>query len=498
MKTEPKALIAAATAVVFVIAGPTVSAWAFGSINYFGQNAEHQHITEAIRRADPRWQVNSFAMLAGKNGNMGGVAAPDRPMDSGGITKGSGPGYKHCDGGDYLSTPGYEQSRDAARAELESCARYFQTLMGRAVRYSGKLVSADLVVDRSVFKVTSVPESSFSPNDICAYSFSLEPDTNAKCDVMNAFGRALHLAEDVYAHSNWADVADPTKPTGPQNPPGLGMTTIPEFLRYPGQPTIPDGLISGCDDTPSGPSDCPGRGRVAHSMLAKDNGSFTLTTFSPTDKYPRGQVKVNGVTNFERAIRGAWQQADTSWQELQSAIIAKYGRERGDLIITTLISDRAPASTVGAADISGSPEASESASMEPSPVESVTDETPDSPSNSTSATPTPEASAMSPEASAMSPEASAMSPEASAMSPEASAMSPEASAMSPEASAMSPEASAMSPAEPSRMAGAAESNDNSIASSQSSGIVLGLIALAGLVAAVAVLLIRRRSNAHGS
>jgi hypothetical protein len=456
MDAVPKALIAAAMAVAFVTAGPTASGWAFGSLNFFGQNAEHQHITEAIRRADPRWQVNSFAMLAGKDGNMGGVAAPDRPMDSGGITKGSGPGYKHCDGGDYLSTPGYQQSRDAARAELESCARYFQTLMGRAVRYSGKLVSADLVVDRSVFRVTSVPESSFSPNDICTYPFSLEPDTNAKCDVMNAFGRALHLAEDVYAHSNWADVADPTKPTGPQNPPGLGMTTIPEFLRYPGQPTIPDGLISGCDDTPSGPSDCPGQGRVAHSMLAKDNGSFTLTTFSPTDKYPRGRVTVNGVTNFERAIRGAWQQADTSWQELQSAIIAKYGRERGDLIITTLVSDSAPASAVGTAEISGSPEASESASMEPSPTGSVTDEPTESPSSPTAATPTPEDSPM------------------------------------------PPEDSSMPPAQPSRLAGAAESDDNSIASSQPSGIVFGLIALAGLVAALVVLLIRRRSNAHGS
>jgi hypothetical protein len=63
---------------------------------------------------------------------------------------------------------------------------------------------------------------------------------------------------------------------------------------------------------------------------------------------------------------------------------------------------------------------------------------------------------------------------------------------------MPPEDSSMPPAQPSRLAGAAESDDNSIASSQPSGIVFGLIALAGLVAALVVLLIRRRSNAHGS
>ena len=63
---------------------------------------------------------------------------------------------------------------------------------------------------------------------------------------------------------------------------------------------------------------------------------------------------------------------------------------------------------------------------------------------------------------------------------------------------MPPEDSSMASAQPSRLAGAAESDDNSIASSQPSGIVFGLIALAGLVAALVVLLIRRRSNAHGS
>ena len=40
---------------------------------------------------------------------------------------------------------------------------------------------------------------------------------------MEGLGRALHGAQDFYAHSNWADQADPTRPIGDTNPPGLNQ-----------------------------------------------------------------------------------------------------------------------------------------------------------------------------------------------------------------------------------------------------------------------------------
>jgi hypothetical protein len=38
---------------------------------------------------------------------------------------------------------------------------------------------------------------------------------------LEGLGRVLHGAQDFYAHSNWADTADPTRPVGVDNPPGL-------------------------------------------------------------------------------------------------------------------------------------------------------------------------------------------------------------------------------------------------------------------------------------
>lgn len=311
----------------------------FGSTELLGQNSEHQHITESLGVADPRWDPNSLKLVAGSKGNYGAVASPDRMTDSSATPlNGLGPGYKHCDDGDWLDTAGYPFPKDAARAELERCARYYQYLLNRAVRYAGQLVTPDLKVNEAVFTMTE-NKKNFSPDSACRFRFSLTADANPKCDVLNAFGRSLHLAEDVWSHTNWGDEADPNRAIGITNPPGLGNTISPSFLRYPADATIPDGLISGCDDSVPGSTRC--KGRVAHSALAKDNGTFDAdgTNAKATDKYNRGLVVVDGVSNFQRAITGARMQVASTWTDLQDAILAKYGEKRGEAIIAVLRSD---------------------------------------------------------------------------------------------------------------------------------------------------------------
>lgn len=319
------------------------SAGAFGSLNIVGQNAEHEHVTREIGKADPAWQPNSLSMLAGKDGNLGGVGAPDRPWDtSSNVLKGSGPAYKHCDDGDYLAKAGYPQSKSAAQTAFEDCIDYYQSLVERAVVYSGKLVKSDLSVNPSVFQDTDRIPSTFKPDNVCKYKFSMAADDGGpKCDVMNALGRALHMAEDIYAHTNWADLADPTRPISVSNPPGLGRTDIPSFLRFPADTVVPDGLISGCDDTASGTQNCDNR--VSHSGLAKDNGEINDDgSTSPTTKYPRGDVIVDGVTNFQRAVEGGKKQAVSTWEDFKAAVVQKYGTARGEKIISVIQSDVAP------------------------------------------------------------------------------------------------------------------------------------------------------------
>ena len=53
--------------------------------------------------------------------------------------------------------------------------------------------------------------------------------------------RALHGTQDFYAHSNWADEADPTRPIGDDNPPGLnqpGPSAVLD-LRSETTPSVP-------------------------------------------------------------------------------------------------------------------------------------------------------------------------------------------------------------------------------------------------------------------
>ena len=115
--------------------------------------------------------------------------------------------------------------------------------------------------------------------------------------VPGGFGRALHGAQDFYSHSNWADEADPARPIGADNPPGLDLPAPSPVLdlRGSGAPAVPADLTTGCfvlRDSVPGVGAC--ERRVTHAGLNKDNGLVDPSTGGATDPTtPRGKVGSN-------------------------------------------------------------------------------------------------------------------------------------------------------------------------------------------------------------
>ena len=306
---------------------------AFGTVDgKVKQHAEHERITRVLGEhaqdgGGIRFQNKVLDLLAGEKGTLGAVGAPDRADDSDWRPiYGLGPGYKHCDDADYLPTANYPQSKHKAHDELDRCIEHFDRQLDRAVKRAGELVSSNGKLNER-------------ENDISNCSFGWKPNLKqpAKCEVLNGLGRALHLSEDFWSHSNWADEAA-NRPTGTKNPPGLNRTDIPDFLRYPVPKNykIPDGLITGCDDSVT---EFGCKGRVNHSVLAKDTGLIDpdtgVTEIAKNNKYPRGAVK----QNFQKAVTGARLQARTTWSDLQNEIVKHYGNERGQKIVHAIVTN---------------------------------------------------------------------------------------------------------------------------------------------------------------
>jgi len=164
-------------------------------------------------------------------------------------------------------------------------------------------------------------------------------EDRAKCASLVGLGRALHGSQDFYAHSNWADEADPTRPVGDDNPPGLNLPGPSAVLdlRTDGTPTVPPGLSTGCyvlNDQVPGVAECAGR--VTHAALNKDNGLVDPTTGEVTEPTtPRGMVHAN----FEKAVAGAIAETQRQWQDFRSELSTRYGQESGALMVCTLTHD---------------------------------------------------------------------------------------------------------------------------------------------------------------
>ncbi|WP_260613874.1 CinY protein [Streptomyces sp. WAC07061] len=297
----------------------------FGTIDGFGQNSEHERITRAALACAPGtapgaagacFQPASIRQLAGANGTMGAIGAPD--MDQA-LTEAA-----HCDGADYLNAAGYPRTRAQATSVLLSCIAHLKGEFDRGVEKADVLVNAAGAV--------SVPDTDLSSD--C--TFVLGVPGRGKCNAVEGFGRALHGTEDFYSHSNWADQADARSAIGIANPPGLARTGPAPFLRLaaaaPSASDIPGDLTTGCFSL--NPWGC-GK-RITHGVLNKDNGTIDPATgraTSPTTA--RGQV----AGNFNAAVQAAIADTRAQWDGFRGSLIARYGTVRGQRMACAMTHD---------------------------------------------------------------------------------------------------------------------------------------------------------------
>jgi hypothetical protein len=259
-------------------------------------------------------------LLAGHDPYFGGVGAPDSDEISNPAA--------HCDNADFLVETGYPRNRDLATAGLMECVNHLRMRFDEGIAAAGDLLDNQAQV---------VPAGVLLDPPECKLFESLEH--RAKCSSLEGFGRALHGAQDFYAHSNWADEADPARPVGDDNPPGLNLPAPSPVLdlRADGSTDVPPELATGCyvlKDQIPGVGECAQR--VTHAALNKDNGLVDPTTGDVTEPTtPRGLVG----ENFAKAVSGAIAETQRQWQDFESELSARYGEEKGALMVCALTHD---------------------------------------------------------------------------------------------------------------------------------------------------------------
>jgi hypothetical protein len=304
------------------------SALAFGTVEGGGQNREHERITRAAVACHPGagsdggcFEPRSVDQLAGHGKKFGAVGSPDR-------TEISDPAA-HCDNADFLNG-GYAQTRDQAAARLRDCVDHLRRRFREAIDSAGGLLDGE---GRIVGAAVNLDVD-------CELDPSTEP--RAKCESLESFGRALHGAQDFYAHSNWTDDADPARPIGADNPPGLNLPAPSPVLdlRGTGAPVVPHDLTTGCfvlNDRVPGVGAC--ERRVSHAGLNKDNGLVDPATGSATAPTTmRGQVR----SNFAKAVAGAIVETRHQWADFQAALVDGYGAPKASLMACALTRDDPP------------------------------------------------------------------------------------------------------------------------------------------------------------
>ena len=201
------ALLALPT-LVLALALPAAPAAGFGTINFFGQRAEHERITRAALACRPGqpsgdcFEPRSLDQLAGKRGTFGAVGAPD-------LDELLNPAA-HCDDADFL-TVSYPRTRDQATEQLLTCVGHLRDRFRQGVATAGGMLD-----QQGRIIATEVDLGSDC-------TFVLGVPGRAKCNAIEGLGRALHGSQDFYSHSNWADEPDPGRPINPSNPPGLNL-----------------------------------------------------------------------------------------------------------------------------------------------------------------------------------------------------------------------------------------------------------------------------------
>jgi hypothetical protein len=300
------------------------AAQGFGTIATGAQDREHERITRAAVAChdggdkDDCFQPRSIDQLAGDGQQFGAVGSPD-------LTESLNPAA-HCDDADFLGG-GYPQTREQATTNLLRCVDHLRGRFQEAVTAADGLLDAD----------GEIAGAEVDLKDDCVPGAASE--RRAKCATLEAFGRALHGAQDFYSHSNWADAADPGRPTGPDNPPGLNRPAPASLfdLRGSGTPEVPDGLTTGCfvvPDKSPGVAKC--QNRVTHAALNKDTGLIDPATGATSDPTTaRGEVG----DDFAKAVTGATIETRRQWDDLRDALRTTYGRNAGDRMTCALTHD---------------------------------------------------------------------------------------------------------------------------------------------------------------
>jgi len=324
VRWQRRRLLLAVLVLGSVMSGPA-RASAFGTIDTAGQHREHERITRAALACPHDTHSNgdcfeprSMDQLAGHGKMFGAVGAPDSDEISDPAA--------HCDGADYLRGS-YPRTRDQATARLEACVTHLRS------RFREGVDSADGLLDE---QGQMAGDEVRLDADCKFFGDAREP---MKCAAIEGLGRALHGAQDFYAHSNWADEADPSRPIGADNPPGLDLPGPSPILdlRGDGTATVPRDLITGCfvlQDRVPGVGECTAR--ITHAALNKDNGIIDPVTGASTrPDTPRGMVG----QNFAKAVAAAIDETRRQWRDFRSDLATRYGNDRASLMICALVRD---------------------------------------------------------------------------------------------------------------------------------------------------------------
>jgi len=339
---------------LLIILGAAAHVVCFGTVDLGDQEFEHQRITRDALACPPDtpasspfdcFEPKSMDALAGDGGlNTGAIGAPDADeiLDS----------EAHCDNADFLDFAAlgiegtYAQSREQATDALFACINHLRERMDEGIDAAEKILNGDGKVDRGETDIDDIP---------CIFVGGVQG--RAKCNTLEGFGRALHGAQDFFAHSNWVDVPDSAQQISATNPPGLNRSSSdrPPFLKLTDDSLnlesveIPRDLATGCfissvSDPLNGAADCEKDGRITHSALNKDNGVVDvvpLVDVSPDEsitkepKTSRGQIG----DNFERAVDSAIEETRRQWDDFRDALKQKYGEEKGLRMIRAMVAD---------------------------------------------------------------------------------------------------------------------------------------------------------------
>lgn len=336
---------------------------AFGSATILGMRNEHARITQAALSCDsqydrinlpsPCFQPMTMSNLGGESpGAFPAVESPDNM----GLHFSGGPDWWHCDNADFVPNAAYPQDRNAATHNLFQCRKWAEALLRDGLPKSSEYYYLCSDTGAIGFRCTGVGSLArlmlntrnevyinqpdyFSLTSGCSFNGS---SGRIKCEILQQFGYALHVIQDFYSHSNYADHTDLT-PYNWRNPMGLLSSSTPvlwDFKKIYDVTNIPipnEALSTGCFPD----ENCYlYEMRTPHLLLNKDKALIDPISGRVSDPRGfRGTIEYNGTLNETFAVELAIKQTRAAWLDLQAIIIQKEGQDRGRKIICAIASD---------------------------------------------------------------------------------------------------------------------------------------------------------------